>query len=187
MITSHNCGTWRCLEALNVSWDGVFALVLNVSEWDAWVKWMEMVGVVFIATNYFLVVAFFPVTADGPRPWSGWSASMHQWMKSQRSAVTSISTTISALNVSSNVRLSSHRQSRRAPQTVREDAKNAFYRNHYLRVFLVYNDWMVRTEARWPALGLGRCLLLLRIVHSQNIVFAVFLFEEHPSVADGPP
>jgi hypothetical protein len=36
MITSHNYGTWRDLEALNVSWDGVLALVLNVSEWDAW-------------------------------------------------------------------------------------------------------------------------------------------------------
>ena len=36
MITSHNYGTWIDLEALNVSWDGVLALVLNVSEWDAW-------------------------------------------------------------------------------------------------------------------------------------------------------
>jgi hypothetical protein len=36
MITSHNYGTWRDLEALNVSWDGVIGPVLNVSEWDAW-------------------------------------------------------------------------------------------------------------------------------------------------------
>jgi hypothetical protein len=35
MITSHNYGTWRGLEALNVSYD-VLALVLNVSEWGAW-------------------------------------------------------------------------------------------------------------------------------------------------------
>jgi hypothetical protein len=35
MITSHDYGTWRDLEALNVSWDEVLALVLNVSEWDA--------------------------------------------------------------------------------------------------------------------------------------------------------
>jgi hypothetical protein len=38
MITSHNYGTWRGLEALNVSWDEVFALVLNVSKCDAWIK-----------------------------------------------------------------------------------------------------------------------------------------------------
>jgi hypothetical protein len=38
MMTSHNYGTWRCLEALNVSLDGVFALVLNVGEWNAWVN-----------------------------------------------------------------------------------------------------------------------------------------------------
>jgi hypothetical protein len=38
MITSHNYGTWRGLEALNVSWDEVLALVLNVSEWNAWIN-----------------------------------------------------------------------------------------------------------------------------------------------------
>jgi hypothetical protein len=35
---------------------------------------MEVVGVVFIAPNHFLVVAPFLPTADGPRPWSGRSA-----------------------------------------------------------------------------------------------------------------
>jgi hypothetical protein len=29
---------------------------------------MEVVGVVFIATNHFLAVTFFLPTADGPRP-----------------------------------------------------------------------------------------------------------------------
>jgi hypothetical protein len=38
---------------------------------------MEVVGVVFIATNHFLVVAFVLPTADGPRPWSGRSAPAH--------------------------------------------------------------------------------------------------------------
>jgi hypothetical protein len=38
MITSHSYGTWRDLKALNVSWDEVLALVLNVSEWNAWIK-----------------------------------------------------------------------------------------------------------------------------------------------------
>jgi hypothetical protein len=62
---------------------------------------MEVVGVVFIATNHFLAVALVLPTADGPRPWSGRSAPVHQRLKSQRSAVTAISTAISAFNVSS--------------------------------------------------------------------------------------
>jgi hypothetical protein len=36
-------------------------------------------------------------------------------------------------------------------------------------------------------LGLGRCSLLFRTVHSVNDVFAVFLSEAHSGVADGPP
>jgi hypothetical protein len=55
---------------------------------------MEVVGVLFIATNHFLVVAPFLPTADGPRPWSGRSAPTHQPLKSQRSAVMVISTAI---------------------------------------------------------------------------------------------
>jgi hypothetical protein len=55
---------------------------------------MEVVGVVFIATNHFLVVAPFLPTVDGPRPWSGRSAPAHQRLKLLRSAVTVISTAI---------------------------------------------------------------------------------------------
>jgi hypothetical protein len=55
---------------------------------------MEVVGVVFIASNHFIVVAPFLPTADGPHPWSRRSAPTHQRLKSQRSAVTAISTAI---------------------------------------------------------------------------------------------
>jgi hypothetical protein len=55
---------------------------------------MEVVGVVFIATNHFLAVAPILPTAGGPRPWFGWSAPVHQRLKSQRSTVTAISTAI---------------------------------------------------------------------------------------------
>jgi hypothetical protein len=55
---------------------------------------MEVVGVVFIASNHFLVVAPFLPTADGPRSWSGRSAPKNQQLKSQRSVVTAISTAI---------------------------------------------------------------------------------------------
>jgi hypothetical protein len=72
----------------------LLALVLNVEDWNAWVNSMEVVGVVFIATNHFLVVAPILPTVDGSRPWSGRSAPVHQRLKSQRSAVTTISTGI---------------------------------------------------------------------------------------------
>jgi hypothetical protein len=65
---------------------------------------MEVVGVVFIATNHFLAIAHFPPTADGPRSWSGRSAPAYQRLKSQWSAITAISMAISTLNVSINVR-----------------------------------------------------------------------------------
>jgi hypothetical protein len=55
---------------------------------------MEVVGVEFIASNHFLAVAPFLPTADGPCPWSGRSAPAYQRLKSQRSAVTAISTAI---------------------------------------------------------------------------------------------
>jgi hypothetical protein len=58
---------------------------------------MEVVGVVFIAPNHFLAVALFLPTVDGPRPLSGWSAPTHQRLKSQRSAVTTISMAIKHL------------------------------------------------------------------------------------------
>jgi hypothetical protein len=59
---------------------------------------MEVVGVVFIATKHFLAVASFLPTADDPRPWSRRFALAHQRLKSQQSAVTTISTATSALN-----------------------------------------------------------------------------------------
>jgi hypothetical protein len=65
---------------------------------------MEVFEVVFIATNYFLVVVLVLPTADGLRPWSGRSAPAHQRPKSQWSAVTAISTATCAFNASSDVR-----------------------------------------------------------------------------------
>jgi hypothetical protein len=58
---------------------------------------MEVVGVVFIASNHFLVVAPILLTADGPRPWFGRFAPAHQRLKLQRSTVTAISTAIEHL------------------------------------------------------------------------------------------
>jgi hypothetical protein len=65
---------------------------------------MEVVGVVFIATNHFLAIAHFLPTADGPCSWPRRSVPAHQRLKSQQSAVTAISTSISGLNASLDVR-----------------------------------------------------------------------------------
>ena len=101
---------------------------------------MEVVGVVFIATNHFLVVAPFLPTADGPRPWSGRSAPADQRLKTQRSAVTAI-LHLMCRQMSDK---DSHGRSGRAPRMVREDAKNAFYQTCHLRFFWVFNEWTVR-------------------------------------------
>jgi hypothetical protein len=51
---------------------------------------MEVVGVIFIASNNFIAVAPFLQTVDGPRPLSERSTPAHQRLKSQRPAVTAI-------------------------------------------------------------------------------------------------
>jgi hypothetical protein len=55
---------------------------------------MEVVGVVFIATNHFLAVAPSLPTADGPNLGPDGPPPAHQRLKTQRSAVTAISTVI---------------------------------------------------------------------------------------------
>jgi hypothetical protein len=58
---------------------------------------MDMFGVIFIATNHFLVVVLFyqPRTVCVPA---------HQWLKSQWSAVTAMLMAIGAFNASWDVR-----------------------------------------------------------------------------------
>jgi hypothetical protein len=51
---------------------------------------MEVVGVIFIASNHFLAIAPFLSTADSLRSSSGRSALAHQRLKSQRSIITTI-------------------------------------------------------------------------------------------------
>jgi hypothetical protein len=122
---------------------------------------MEVVGVVFIAPNHFLVVAPFLPTADGPRPWSGRSAPAHQQLKSQRSVVTAISTTTLHLMC----RQMSDKGSR-APRTVREDAIIHFTEPVTFGFFGSALTVRSAPEAGRSALGLGWCLLFHRTVRS---------------------
>ena len=127
---------------------------------------MEVVGVVFIATNHFLVVAPILPTADGPRPWSGWSAPAHQRLKTQRSAVTAISTAILHLMRRQMSDKGSRGRSGRAPRTVREDAIIHFTEP-------VTFGFFGPSPTGQSARVLGRSLLSLRTVQSVDMGFCI--------------
>jgi hypothetical protein len=148
---------------------------------------MEVVGVVFIATNHFLAVAPILPTADGPRPWSGRSAPAHQRLKFQQSAVTAISTAIMHLMHRQMSYKGSRGRSSRAPRTVREDAKIHFTEPVTFRFFGSSPTGWSAPEAERSVRGLGRCLLFLRTVRNVDLDFCIILSEGHPGVGDGPP
>jgi hypothetical protein len=105
---------------------------------------MEVVGVAFIASNHFLVVAHFLPSTDGPRTWSERSASAHQRLESQRSAVTAISTAIEHLmchqmsdkTVVDGPVVHPRRSTRTLNMNFTEPVTFGF--------FWFYNDWMLR-------------------------------------------
>jgi hypothetical protein len=134
---------------------------------------MEVVGVVFIATNHILAVAPFLPTADGPRPWSGRSAPVHQRLKTQRSAVTAISTAILQLMRRQMSDKGSRGRSGRAPQTVREDAIIHFTEPITFGFFGSLPTGRSAPEAGRSAHGLGRSLLFLRTVRSVDMGFCI--------------
>jgi hypothetical protein len=134
---------------------------------------MEMVGVVFIAPNHFLAIAPFLPTTDGPRPWSGRSAPAHQRLKSQRSAVTAISTTILHLMCRRMSDKGSRGRSSHAPRTVREDAIIHFTEPVTFGFFGSSSTGRSALEARRSARGLGWCLLFHRTIHSVVLCFCI--------------
>jgi hypothetical protein len=134
---------------------------------------MEMVGVVFIAPNYFLAVAPFLPNADGPYPWSGRSAPAHQRPQSQRSAVTVIPMAILHLMCRQMLDKGSHGRSGRAPRTVREDTIIHFSEPVTFGFFGSVPTGRSAPEAGRSALGLGRCLLFCRTVRSVDLCFCI--------------
>jgi hypothetical protein len=134
---------------------------------------MEVDGVVFIATNHFLVVAPILPTADGPRPWSGWSAPAHQRLKTQQSAVTAISTAILHLMRRQMSDKGSRGQFGRAPRTVREDTIIHFTEPVTFGFFSYSPTGRSAPEAGRSARCLGRCLLFLRTVRSVELDFCI--------------
>jgi hypothetical protein len=93
-----------------------------------------------------------------------------------------------ALNASSDVRYRSRGWSGRAPRSVREDAYNSFYQTRYLRVFLVFHrPDGPRLRLDGPRLVSDGARFFIRRSVVLTCVYAVFLSEGHPGVADGPP
>jgi hypothetical protein len=125
---------------------------------------MEVVGVVFIAPNHFLAVAPFLPTTDGPRPWSGWSAPAHQWLKSQRSAVTAISMAIKHLMC----RQMSDKAVADGP-VVHPGRSARTLKIHFTEPVTFRFFWF--SPIGRSTLGLGRCSLLHRTVRSVDLCF----------------
>jgi hypothetical protein len=134
---------------------------------------MEVVGFIFIALNHFLAVAPILSTADGPRPWSGRFAPAHQRLKTQRSAVTAISTAILHLMCRQMSDKGSRGQSGHAPRTVRKDAIIHFTEPITFGFFGSSPTRQSTPEAGRSAHGLGWCFLFLQTLRSVDLDFCI--------------
>jgi hypothetical protein len=105
-------------------------------------------------------------TADGPPAWTGRSAPADQRLKTQRSAVTAISTAILHLMRRQMSDKASHGRSGRAPRMVREDAII-----HLAEpvTFEFFGSSPTGRSAPEP----GRCLLFHRTVRSRDMCFCI--------------
>jgi hypothetical protein len=127
------------------------------------------------------------LSADGPPAWSGRSAPVDQRLKTQRSAVTAISTAILHLMRSQMSDKASRGRSGRAPRTVREAAIIHFSEPVTFGFFGSLPTGRSAPEAGRSARGLRWSALFLRTVRRQTWIFVLVLSEGHPGVADGPP
>jgi hypothetical protein len=105
-------------------------------------------------------------SVDGPPAWSGRSAPVDQWLKTQRSAVTAISTAILHLMRRQMSDKASRGRSGRAPRTVREATIIHFSEP------VTFGFFGFSPTGR-SARGLGRSLLFLRTVCSVDLDFCI--------------
>ena len=113
------------------------------------------------------------LSADGPRARSGRSAPVVQRLKTQRSAVTAISTAILHLMRRQMSDKGSRGRSGRASLTVHEDAIIHFTEPVTFGFFGSSPTGRSAPEAGRSARGLGRSLLFLRTVCSGNLCFCI--------------
>jgi hypothetical protein len=112
-------------------------------------------------------------TADSPPAWSGRSAPVDQRLKTQRSAVTAISTAILHLMHRQMSDKASRGRSGRAPRTDREDAIIHFSKPVTFGFFGSSPTGRSAPEAGRSAQGLGRSLLFLRTICSVDLYFCI--------------
>jgi hypothetical protein len=105
-------------------------------------------------------------TTDGPPAWSGRSAPVDQRLKTQRLAITTISTAILHLMRRQMSDKANRGRSGRAPRSVREDAIIHFSEPV---TFGFFGSSPIGRSAR----GLGRSLLFLRMVRSVDLDFCI--------------
>jgi hypothetical protein len=156
-----------------VSWNGLLALVLNVEGWNAWGcmnggGW----GCIYSHQPPPSRCSILP-TADGPPAWSGRSAPVDQRLKTQRSAVTAISTAILHLMRRQMSDKASRGRSGRAPRTVREAAIIHFFEPVTFGFFGSLPTGRSALEARRSARGLRRSAIFLQTVHSADSDFCI--------------
>jgi hypothetical protein len=112
-------------------------------------------------------------TADGPPAWSRRSAPVDQRLKTQRSAVTAISTAILHLMRRQMSDKASRGRSGRAPRTVHEGAIIHLAEPVAFGFFGSSPTGRSAPEPGWSARGLGQCLLFHRTVHSRDTCFRI--------------
>jgi hypothetical protein len=112
-------------------------------------------------------------TADGPPAWSGRSTPVDQRLKTQRSAVTAISTAILHLMRRQMSDKASRGWSGRAPRTVRETTIIHFSEPVTFGFFGSSPTGRSASEAGRSARGHGRSLLFLRTVRSADLDFCI--------------
>jgi hypothetical protein len=113
------------------------------------------------------------LSADSPPAWSGRSAPVDQRLKTQRSAVTAISTAISHLMRRQMSDEASRGRSARLARTVREAAIIHFSEPVTFGFFGFSPTGRSAPEAGRSARGLGRSLLFLRTVRSGDLYFCI--------------
>jgi hypothetical protein len=116
--------------------------------------------------------SFLPTT-DGSPSWSGQFAPADQRLKTQRSAVTAISTAILHLMRRQMSDKASRGWSGRAPRTVREDAIIHFVEPVTFGFFGSSPTGRSAPEPGRSARGLRRCLLFHRTVRNRNMCFCI--------------
>jgi hypothetical protein len=109
------------------------------------------------------------LSADGPLTWSGRSAPVDQWLKTQRSAVTAI---LHLMRRQMSDKASRGR-SGRAPRTVREAAIIHFSEPVTFGFFGSLPTGWSAPEAERSARGLRWSVLFLRTVHSADSDFCI--------------